>query len=207
MLGFVVITADLLLFNGLEGATAIREGIFMSVAGVTSTGFQTSSPNTWAPVTVLFLLLLMLVGGSSGSTSGGIKLSRAALAFRGIIWWFKRSFVSSKVIIPFRYGGKIVQKAEAEAEVSKNMLIIILYLMVIFFSAIAIMHFESPLVDTSHVIFEVVSATCNNGISTGFASPDLTPFSKGVFIFAMWIGRLEIMAIIVFFMGLIKGFD
>jgi len=207
MLGFVVITADLLLFNGLEGATAIREGIFMSVAGVTSTGFQTSSPNTWAPVTVLFLLLLMLVGGSSGSTSGGIKLSRAALAFRGIVWWFKRSFVSTKVIIPFRYGGKIVQKAEAEAEVSKNMLIIILYLMVIFFSAIVIMHFESPLVDTSHVIFEVVSATCNNGISTGFASPDLTPFSKGVFIFAMWIGRLEIMAIIVFFMGLIKGFD
>ncbi|MBN2733328.1 MAG: TrkH family potassium uptake protein [Methanomicrobiaceae archaeon] len=207
MAGFVVIATDLLLFNGLDGATAIREGIFMAVAGVTSTGFQISSPNTWAPVTVLFLVLLMFIGGSSGSTAGGIKLSRAALAYRGIVWWFKRSFVSGKVIVPFRYGGKIIPKADAEAEVSKNMLIIILYLLVIFFSAILIMHFEAPAVDTSNILFEIVSATCNNGISTGFVTPDMTPFSKLVFIFAMWIGRLEIMAVIVFFMGLIKGFE
>ncbi|MDD4299081.1 MAG: TrkH family potassium uptake protein [Methanomicrobium sp.] len=207
VIGFFVISADLFWFNSLDSATAIREGIFMAVAGVTSTGFQTSSPNTWAPVSVLFLLLLMFIGGSSGSTSGGIKLSRIALAYRGIVWWFKRSFVSSKVIVPFRHGGKIVQKADAEAEVSRNMLIIILYLMVIFFSAIIIMHFESPSVDTSHVMFEIVTAICNNGISSGFVTPDLTPFSKIVFIFAMWIGRLEIMAVIVFLMGLIKGFD
>ncbi|MDD4127057.1 MAG: TrkH family potassium uptake protein [Methanomicrobium sp.] len=207
IVGFLVISMDLLFLNGLDSATAIRQGIFMAVAGVTSTGFQISSPDLWAPVTVLFLVMLMFIGGSSGSTAGGIKLSRAALVYRGIVWWFKRSFVSGKVIVPFRYAGKIIPKAEAEAEVSKNMLIIILYLFVIFFSAILIMHFESSSVDTSKVIFEIVSASCNNGISTGFATPDMTPFSKVVFIFAMWIGRLEIMAVIVFFMGLIKGFD
>lgn len=207
LLGFVVITADLLLFNGLEGMNAVREGIFMAVAGATSTGFQVSSPETWAPVTVLFFVLLIFIGGSSGSTAGGIKLSRVALAYRGIVWWFKRIFVSGKVVVPFRYAGKIVPKAEAEAEVSRNMLIILLYFMVIFFSAIIIMHFESPFVDTSNVIFEIVSATCNNGISTGFVNSDITPYSKIAFIFVMWIGRLEVLPVIVFFMGLFRGFE
>ena len=206
-LGFIVISSDLILFNGLESIDAVRQGIFMAVAGVTSTGFQVSSPATWAPVSVLFLVFLLFIGGSSGSTAGGIKLSRVALAYRGIVWWFKRIFVSGKAVVPFRYSGRIVPKAEAEAEVSRNMLIILLYFIVVFFSAIIIMHFESPMVDTSNVIFEIVSATCNNGISTGFVNSDLTPFSKVVFIFVMWIGRLEVLPVIVFFMGLIRGFE
>lgn len=207
LLGFVVITLDLLLFNGLEGIDAVRQGLFMATAAVTSTGFQVSSPAVWAPVSVLFLVLLVFIGGSSGSTAGGIKLSRVALAYRGIKWWFRRIFVSGKVVVPFRYSGKIIPKAEAEAEVSRNMLIIILYLLVIFFSAIIIMHFESPMVDTSNIIFEIVTAICNNGISTGFVTSDMTPYSKIVFIFIMWIGRLEVLPVIVFFMGLIKGFE
>jgi len=207
ILGFIVITSDLLIFNGLEGVDAVRQGIFMAVAGVTSTGFQVSSPNTWAHVTVLFLVLLIFIGGSSGSTSGGIKLSRVALAYRGILWWFRRIFVSGKAVVPFRLAGKTVPKAEAEAEVSRNMLIILLYFMVIFFSAITIMHFESPTVDTSNVIFEIVTASCNNGISTGFAGPDLTPYSKVAFIFVMWIGRLEVLPVIVFFMAIFRGLD
>jgi trk system potassium uptake protein len=207
ILGFVVITTDLILFNGLEHIDAVRQGIFMAVAGVTSTGFQVSSPSTWAPVSVLFLVLLLFIGGSSGSTAGGIKLSRVALAYRGIVWWFKRIFVSGKAVVPFRYSGRIVPKADAEAEVSRNMLIILLYFMVIFFSAIIIMHFESPMVDTSNVIFEIVSATCNNGISTGFVNSEITPFSKVVFILVMWIGRLEVLPVIVFFMGLLRGFE
>lgn len=207
LLGFVVITADLLIYNQVESLDAVREGLFMAVAGATSTGFQISTPSSWAPFTVLFLIALMLIGGSSGSTAGGIKLSRVALAYHGIVWWFKRIFAGGKIVVPFRYSGKIVPKAEAEAEVSKNMLIILLYLLVIFFASIIIMHFEALTHDTSLFLFEVVSATCNNGISTGVVSAALTPYSKVVFIFAMWIGRLEILPVIVFFMGLFKGFE
>ncbi|WOF15577.1 TrkH family potassium uptake protein [Methanoplanus sp. FWC-SCC4] len=207
ILGFIVIALDLFIFTGTDSLTSIRQGIFMAVAGITSTGFQVTSPSTWAPVTVLFLILLMFIGGSSGSTAGGIKLSRAALAYRGILWWFKRTFVSGKVIVPFRFEGKVIPKNVAETEVSKNMLIIILYFLVIFFSAILIMHFETPTHDTSNVLFEIVTATCNNGISTGFVNPDMTPYSKIVFIFAMWIGRLEVMPVIVFFMSILKGFE
>lgn len=207
LIGCVIITADLIMYRDLSGFDALRKGLFMAVAGSTSTGFQTASVNLWAPVTVITLIFLMFIGGSSGSTAGGIKLSKAAMAYRGILWWFRRSYVSSKVIVPFRYGGKIIPKAQAETEVSRNLIIILLYIMTIFIAMVLIMHFETPDHDTSMVLFDVVSASCNNGISTGFAGPDLSPFSKIVYILIMWIGRLEIFPVIMLFMGLFKGFE
>lgn len=206
-LGVLVVTYDLFFLSGLDITTSLRQGLFMTVAGVTSTGFQIASPNNWAPVTVLFLCILMFIGGSSGSTAGGIKLSRIALSYRGIIWWFKRVFVSGKVLVPFKYEGKTIPGNVAELEVSKNMLTIILYILVIFVSTVIIMHFDPVVFDTSNVLFEVISAICNNGISTGLVSPAMSPISKICFILIMWIGRLEVMPVIVLFMALFKGFD
>ncbi|MEA2034119.1 MAG: TrkH family potassium uptake protein [Euryarchaeota archaeon] len=206
-IGVLVIVTDLIWFNNLDTLTAVRQGLFMATAAATSTGFQVTSPSLWAPVTVLFLTILMFIGGSSGSTAGGIKLSRVALSYRGIVWWFKRMFVSAKVLVPFRYEGRNIQKNVAEPEVSKNMLVIFMYLVVIYIAAIVVMHLESGTWETSHVLFEIVSAICNNGISTGFVSPDMTPLSKIVFIMIMWVGRLEVVPVIVLFMGLIKGFE
>lgn len=205
--GFCVLTFDLVTINQLDLFTAVRHGMFMTVAAVTSTGFQVTSPHNWANVTVLFLILLMLIGGSSGSTAGGIKLSRVALGYRGLKWWFRRVFVSGKVLVPFKYEGKVIPKNIAELEVSKNMLIIMLFLLIIFVTTIVVMHFDPSPFDSSNVLFEIVSAMCNNGISTGYVNPDMTSVTKLAFILIMWIGRLEVMAVIVFFMGLVRGFD
>jgi trk system potassium uptake protein TrkH len=207
VIGLVVVTFDLVNLTGLDIGTALRQGLFMTVAAVTSTGFQVASPHVWANVTVLSLIFLMLVGGSSGSTAGGIKLSRIALGYRGLLWWFKRTFVSGKVLVPFKYEGKVIPKNVAELEVSKNMLIIILYILIIFITSIIVMHMDPSHFDTSNIIFEIVSAICNNGISSGFVTPNMSPVSKICFILVMWIGRLEVMPVIVFFMGLIRGFD
>lgn len=206
-IGIIVITFDLFFLTQLDAATALRQGVFMTVAGVTSTGFQITSPGAWPSVTVLFLIFLMLIGGSSGSTAGGIKLSRVALGYRGLVWWFRRVFVSGKVLVPFRYEGKVIPKNIAELEVSKNMLIIMLYLLIVFVTTIVVMHFDPSGFDTSSVLFEIVSGLCNNGISTGFIGPDVSPVTKVAFILIMWTGRLEVMPVIVLFMGLIRGFD
>jgi len=206
-IGVVVLVTDLIWFNNLDSLTAVRQGLFMATAGITSTGFQVTSPSLWAPVTVLFLTILMFIGGSSGSTAGGIKLSRIALSYHGMVWLFRRMFVSAKVLVPFRYEGRNIPKNVAELEVSRNMLIIFLYLVVIYIASILVMHLESGTWETSHVLFEIVSAIGNNGISTGFVNPDMTPLSKIIFIMVMWVGRLEVIPVIVLFMGLIKGFE
>jgi len=205
--GFVLITADLLAFNGMDPFSAVVNGLFMATAAATSTGFQTADISLWAPVSVLILTLMVFVGGSSGSTAGGVKLSRVMVGFKGIKWWFQRSFKSTKAVIPFKYNGRNIIKSEAELEVSRNMLTIILFIITIAITTIVVMHFEQPDIDTSLVIFDVISATGNNGISTGFVSPDMSAASKIVFILQMWLGRLEVMAVIVFFISLIRGFE
>ncbi len=207
LLGFVIITADLIVFNGLDQGSALINGLFMAAAAVTSTGFQTVDLAIWEPVSVLFLTMLVFIGGSSGSTAGGVKLSRVVIGLKGIKYWFRRSFISPKAMLPLRYNGKTYSRAEAEFLVSRNMLTFILFLLPILFALVIIMHFEQPDIDTTLVIFDVVSATCNNGISTGFVTPDLTVWSKLVLILQMWLGRLEVMAVMVFFIGLIRGFD
>jgi trk system potassium uptake protein TrkH len=206
-LGIFVIAWDLVTLAGTDIPTAVRQALFMSAAAVTSTGFQVASPNEWASVTVLFLAMLMVIGGASGSTAGGIKLSRVVLGFQSLVWWFRRMFVSGKVLVPFKYDGRVIPKNVAELEVSRNMLIIMLYFLTIFVATILVMHLQPTAFDSSNVIFEVVTAMCNNGISTGFVSPDMTDPAKVLFIMVMWIGRLEIIPVIMLVMGVFKGFN
>jgi trk system potassium uptake protein TrkH len=206
-LGIVVIAWDLVTLSATDIATAVRQALFMSAAAVTSTGFQTASPNEWASVTVLFLSMLIVIGGASGSTAGGIKLSRVVLGFQSLLWWFRRMFVSGKVLVPFKYGGRVIPKNVAELEVSRNMLVIMLYFLTIFIATVLVMHLQPTSFDSSNVIFEVVSAMCNNGMTAGFVSPDMADPAKVLFIAVMWIGRLEIIPVIMLFMGVFKGFE
>lgn len=208
LIGFLVLTADLVYLMGHDVMTALRQGLFMATAAITSTGFQNTYPHVWPTVTALFLVMFMLIGGSSGSTAGGMKISRVLLGLESLTWWFKRIFVSGKAIVPFRHEGRTVQRNVAEVEVSRNMLIIILYFVTVFVCTIAVLHFDAHTTfESSNVIFEIVSAFGNNGISTGFVNPDMSLGSKWVFIFLMWFGRLEIVPVLVLFVGLIKGFE
>ena len=206
-IGIVVITWDLVMLSELDLPTALHQALFMTASAVTTTGFQVVSPNEWASVTVLFLAMLMVIGGSSGSTAGGIKLSRVVLGFQSLVWWFRRMFVSGKVLVPFRYEGRVIPKNIADLEISRNMLVIMLYLLIIFASTILVMHLQPTSFDSSNVIFDVTSAMSNTGVSTGFVSPDMDTAAKILFIFVMWIGRLEVIPVIMLFTGLLKRFD
>jgi trk system potassium uptake protein TrkH len=206
-LGIIVIAWDLVTLSATDLTTAVRQALFMATAAVTSTGFQVASPNEWASVTVLFLAMLIVIGGASGSTAGGIKLSRVVLGFQSLVWWFRRMFVSGKVLVPFKYDGKVIPKNIADLEVSRNMLTIMLYFLIIFVATILVMHLQPTSFDSSNVIFEVVTAMCNNGISTGFVSPDMDAPAKALFILVMWIGRLEVIPVIMLVMGVLKRFE
>lgn len=205
--GILVVTYDLLNLAGYTLSDSVRQGLFMTVSAATTTGFQNTDPALWPTATIIFLVALMIIGGASGSTAGGIKLGRAIVCYEGLVWWFRRIFVSGRAVIPFRHEGRSIPKMVAEYEVSRNILVVLLYVIIIFASTILIIQFEGPGYDTSHVIFDVVTAACNNGISTGHISPEMSDGSKIFFIILMWLGRLEVIPVIVLLVGLLKGFD
>jgi trk system potassium uptake protein len=205
--GTAVLTYDLIFFSNLDTVPALMQGLFMAVSALTSTGFQIVDLRTWASVTLLFLAMLTFIGGTTGSTSGGIKIDRVAFAFRALLWWFRRLYVSGKVLVPFKIEGRVIPKATAELETAKNMLVIILSVVTIFIATLAVMQYHITTFSITEIVFQVVSAFSTCGINTGYVSPDMPFISKWIFIVVMWVGRLEVIPVVMLFFALLRGSD
>jgi trk system potassium uptake protein len=206
-IGVTLITYDLFFFGNFEFVAALKQGLFMTVSTLTTTGFQNSDLHSWASVTLFFLTLLTFIGGASGSTAGGIKLNRVSLAFRTLFWWFRRLFISGKVLLPFRIEGRVIPRATAELEAAKNMLVIILSVVIIFVATLLVLQFHITTYSVTDIVFEVVSAFSTCGTNTGYVSPDMPIISKWIFIGVMWFGRLEVIPVVMLFMVFFKESD
>lgn len=206
IVGSLVVSLDLYIFNSLPLERAVREGFFCTVSAVTSTGLQNSDLH-WFAGPLIILTILMMIGGASGSTAGGIKANRVILGIEGLVWWFRRFFSRGKMVIPFRHEGRVIPKKISEVELSKNMLIIVLWVLTIFVATILALHLASTTFEPHEVVFEEVSAMGNNGMSIGYMTPDSPYEIKWIYIFLMWIGRLEIIPVLILFMGFLSGFE
>lgn len=205
--GTAVVVADLYFLTSLPISEAVREGVFATASAISTTGYPEQTIRQFPSVTIVFLMLLMFIGGSSESSAGGVKLSRIAIGYRGILWWFKRIFVRAKVLVPFIYGGEKVPDSVAEPELSKNMLVIILSVLTVFVATMVVLQFHLISLPVTDLVFDIVSALSSCGLSTGYVSAGMPFVSKWVFIFVMWIGRLEVIPVIVLFMGIFRGHE
>lgn len=204
-LGTAVLTWDLKFFSDLPTGLALQQGLFMAVSALTTTGFQIVNFQTWAGVTLLILTMLTFIGGATGSTAGGIKLDRIAFAIRALLWWFRQLFVSGKVLIPFRIEGRVIPKATAELETAKNMLVIILSVFTVFVASLLILQSSATTLSLTEIVFQVVSAFSTCGFNVGFVSPDMPLLSKWILILVMWIGRLEVIPVVILFFAFLRG--
>lgn len=92
-----------------EIESSLRHSLFQVIAVVTTTGFVTADFTNWTPFLTVFFFGLMFLGGSAGSTSGGIKVMRHILVIKNGLLEFKRTLHPS-AIIPVRYNGKTVKE-------------------------------------------------------------------------------------------------
>ena len=129
------------------------------------------------------------------------------MPFRTLLWWFRRLYVSGKVLLPFKIEGRVIPKATAELEAAKNMLVIILSVLIIFIGTLAVFQFHATSFSITEIVFEVVSAFSTCGLNTGYVSPDMPLVSKWIFIVVMWIGRLEVIPVVMLFVALVRGPD
>lgn len=89
--------------------SAVRHGLFQVLAVVTTTGFVTADFTAWTPFLTIFFFGLMFLGGSSGSTSGGVKIVRHLIMIKNGVLEFKRA-LHPNAILPVRYNNKAVQQ-------------------------------------------------------------------------------------------------
>lgn len=203
-IGSVLISLDLFFLGNVPLQSAFRQGIFTAVSGICTCGLQNSDLHHWATIPLAILAMMVFIGGAMGSTAGGIKVNRLVLVYEGVKWWFRRFFVSSRVLVPLRYGGRTLTMESSDMAVSKNLLVIVIYVLTIFIATLLILHLYITSFPLDEVVFELVSALSNAGLTVGLISAGSPLIIKWIFITLMWLGRIEIMPVIIIALGVFK---
>ncbi len=145
-------------------------------------GFNTVDVANMKPASKYFTILLMMVGASPGSTGGGLKTTTFALMFLALVATFRgRSPEAFRRRIP-------------EGLIRKSLVMLVLVLVLVNMATMAMMITEADGAAAArhgfeNVTFEVVSAFCTVGLSTGL-TPELTFGGKLIIIATMFVGRV-----------------
>jgi len=190
---------------GMSIGRSIRDSAFQFASAISCTGFQSADVASWSATAKLLLATGMFVGGAAGSTAGGIKIMRMLVLIRGVQWRFRKIVAPRGAIVPFRIGGTSVNDGEVGQRLEDASLIMFLWLIFLGMGIIILLHTTSGDYTLSDVIFEVASAQGNVGLSVGITGPNMPLVSKLTLCFNMWIGRLEIIPVMMLVRAILFG--
>jgi len=178
---------------------AVRNGFYHVMSGLTSTGWSLEPSSTlaadWAPTVTFILILCMLIGGSTSSASGGLRLARFALIMKSIWWHIKRTLMPGSVVLPRTYH-HIADKRVTDRRMMDIYVFASVYMITIMLSTLVITSYGH---DLESSFFECTSAISTTGMSSGLTDISLEGGSKIVLILDMWVGRIEIIPLLMFF--------
>ena len=204
MIVFAILISQVDLTNGsfdhpqVWGKTesSLRHSFFQVLAIVTTTGFVTADYTAWSPFMTIFFFGLMFLGGSAGSTSGGIKVVRHLLMIKSGFLEFKRA-LHPNAIIQSRYNGKVVSK-----EIIGNILGFFILYMISFIIGSLVFGFMG--LDFENAVGVAASSLGNVGPAIGDFGPasnysQLPALGKYWSSFLMLMGRLELFTVLILF--------
>lgn len=169
---------------------AWSSSLFEAASALTTTGFAVRDAALWSTASRLGMVLLMTIGGATGSTAGGIKLLRLLLLWQLANWLVIRELLPEEAQVPIKYGEQTV----SQSELLRYSGLFILYVGVLFVSTLLLVLAGFSAIDA---LFESASALGTVGLSVGITSADLSVWAKLLLIFNMWAGRLEILPVLV----------
>ncbi|MCD2199958.1 potassium transporter Trk [Halobacterium sp. KA-4] len=186
---------------------AIRDSTFQWVSALSCTGFQSAPIGRWLAGAKVMVVGAMVVGGAAGSTVGGIKIIRAYTIARGIIWQFSRVFLPKNAVVTARIGDRTLDRESMEREFSEAAIVSLLWLLVLAATSIVLVNLAGPEFGYADALFEVASAQGNVGLSSGITGPTMSPLAEAMFTLNMWVGRLEIIPVLVFVRAGLSGLN
>lgn len=195
LLALSVLVVGLLYFcNGESGAdvwSRLKNAVIMGLSAQTTTGFSSVDVVALDNASKLSLIFSMMVGGSIGSTAGGIKILRLLIVLRLLQFFIQRTALPEHAVLERQLSDDKLEFDEIEKA---------LMLILIFFGTVLCSWFPFLVMgyDPLNALFEVVSACSTTGLSAGITRAELEPGLKAVLIFDMLLGRVEFLAFLVF---------
>ncbi len=190
-----IIILNLSLINGELTHNIFRKSLFQVMSILTTTGFTTSDYTSWGSFSQMLILLLMFVGGSAGSTAGGMKIARIMVVAKYSLSEIKH-LLHPRAVIPVKIG----QQSINEEVIRSTLGFVLFYVMVFVFVSIILaalgLDLESSFGATAASLGNVGPAHGSVGPASNYAQiPDL---AKWLLAFCMFLGRLEIFTVMVF---------
>ena len=179
-----------------EAESAFRHGLFQVLAIITTTGFVTADYTMWTPFLIVFFFGLMFLGGSAGSTSGGVKVVRHLVLIKNGFLEFKRT-LHPNAVLPVRYNKKAIS-----GDIVFNILAFFILYMLSFI--VGSLVFSMMQIDFESAIGLAASSLGNVGPALGDFGPvnnysALPNLGKWWCSFLMLIGRLELFTVLILF--------
>ncbi|MEW5818956.1 MAG: TrkH family potassium uptake protein [Cyanobacteriota bacterium] len=190
----IMVSLILIISNNEGFFDSVRTALFNCLSVLTSTGFATYDYAKWPEGAQMVLITLMFIGGSAGSSGAGIKAVRALLllknAFKEVI-----KIIHPQAVIPLKLDKQIVPP-----DVMKQITTFFFYYMLLLLISTLLI----SIIESDFLVGFIASAASLGNIGPGLGSlgpmgnyADLNFFSKGICILNMWVGRLEIMTVLV----------
>ncbi|MBS3816098.1 MAG: TrkH family potassium uptake protein [Candidatus Thermoplasmatota archaeon] len=193
-LGIIIGATAIITFLGAPAEIPLRDALFQTVSVVTTTGYTTAAFDAWPELFRMLLLMLMFIGGSAGSTGGGMKVLRILLIFKMVKRKLKE-FINPRRVLVVRMGDSVVDEKTLET-------------VAMFFCAYLLIFAVGAFILVA-LGLDMISAFAASATSLGNVGPGLglvasdfraIPVSGRLFMaIFMWIGRLEVFTAIVLF--------
>lgn len=174
---------------------SLRVGSFQFISAVTGTGFQTvDNFQIMPPTFTTVMIIMMVIGAGMGSTAGGMKQYRVALAFKSLFWDIREQFSHEKMIRTHfvnKLGTKTIVTKE---EVVQNYSFLMVYLLALFGGTLIFTAFGHSIRDS---LFEFSSALGTVGLSVGIIGYNANLVLLWTSIMGMFLGRLEFYVVLI----------
>ena len=192
----IILTFSLYITMNKSFEESFREAFFQIISIVTCTGFASADYLLWPSFAWTIIFLAMFLGGSTGSTAGGIKMARHLVLLKNINRFFLQ-LRSPNAIVNLKLNGKLISDDNNRTILS----FIVIYLIIFVLSSIFLVFLGNDAKTAGSAV-----ATCMAGIGPGIGTvgpvsnfAHLTITSKLILSFLMILGRLEIYTLLILF--------
>lgn len=185
------------LFSGMYMSLgeSIRHAIFNIVSALSTTGYSTTTYDTWPAAGIGIMIIMMVIGGGLGSTAGGIKLTRIYLMLRILGLNIKKRVSSTRRVNTAYY-----ETAQGKQEIDSSLIadtigFIAFYILILLTGGLLITWTSGSSLTKS--MFEFASSLGTVGLSIGLTGPNTDYGTLIIQMLGMILGRLEIFIILV----------
>ena len=197
----VIVVASAVLFvmlasTGAPWGESVRHAAFQVVSIITTTGYASVDFQLWSDQAKVVLLALMFIGGSAGSAGGGPKVVRHVLMAKYTLRELRRT-LHPRAVLPVKLGNRVVP----DDTMREVVVFMLFYILTFAVGAAIVVALGADLVTG---ISGTAALIGNVGPGFGAVGPmghfaDLHPISRVVLTLEMWIGRLEVLTVLVLF--------